>query len=104
MPPQAGVSHARRRRVFRDSTRRAGADGFGYPLRRLPARDRAAGRRAADRQGYTRRYHGAATTAGAGRPGTGEGTITGLFSVLVDGGDHNEPVADAVRAISTATS
>jgi len=32
-------------------------------------------------------------------PGIGPGTITGLFSVLVDGGDHNEPVADAVRAI-----
>jgi flagellum-specific ATP synthase len=32
-------------------------------------------------------------------PGIGRGTITGLFSVLVDGGDHNEPVADAVRAI-----
>jgi flagellum-specific ATP synthase len=32
-------------------------------------------------------------------PGTGKGAITGLFSVLVDGGDHNEPVADAVRAI-----
>ena len=32
-------------------------------------------------------------------PGTGEGTATGLFTVLVDGDDHNEPVADAVRGI-----
>lgn len=32
-------------------------------------------------------------------PGVGEGNITGLFSVLVDGGDHDEPVADAVRGI-----
>jgi len=32
-------------------------------------------------------------------PGTGEGAITGLFTILVDGDDHNEPVADAVRAI-----
>jgi flagellum-specific ATP synthase len=32
-------------------------------------------------------------------PGTEEGTITGLFTVLVEGGDHNEPVSDAVRAI-----
>jgi flagellum-specific ATP synthase len=34
------------------------------------------------------------------RAGTAErGSITGLYTVLVDGDDHNEPIADAARAI-----
>ncbi|MDB5649060.1 MAG: ATPase, FliI/YscN family [Hyphomicrobiales bacterium] len=33
----------------------------------------------------------------AGPGAEGSGSITGIFSVLVDGDDHNDPVADAIR-------
>ncbi|MFN4140569.1 flagellar protein export ATPase FliI [Aestuariivirga sp.] len=33
----------------------------------------------------------------AGPGGQDQGTITGIYAVLIDGDDHNDPVADAVR-------
>ena len=37
--------------------------------------------------------------AGPGLDGPSPGYVTGVFSVLVEGDDHDEPIADACRAI-----
>ncbi len=68
--PPGGLSDARHRRVLpRPAQGRAGADGFGHPLRHGAARDRPVGRRAADRQGlYADGLHRTAAASGARRP------------------------------------
>ena len=74
---------------------------FGHPLCRGAARDRPVRRRAADRQGlYADGVHRAAAAPRARRAGHRAAAPSPACSrVLVEGDDHNEPVADAVRAI-----
>ena len=63
--------------------------------RRRPRRRRAAGRARL----YAERVQRPAEAAGArrARARRAAGSITGIFSVLVDGDDHNDPVADSIR-------
>ena len=72
------------------------------PSRALPWRSARSGFPPANRQPpkATRRPSSPiAAVARTGGAGNRAGTITGIFTVLVDGDDYNEPIADAVRGI-----
>ena len=89
-----------RRALPRPGPRRAADDGLGHALRDGPARGRPRDRRAAgDARLHAERVRHAAAPARARRARRERGSITGLYTVLVEGDDMNEPVADAVRSI-----
>ena len=91
----------RDRRVLpRPGPRRAADDGLGDALRHGAARGRASRSASRRRRAATRRRCSPCCRGCSSAPAPApRGTITGLYTVLVEGDDMNEPVADAVRVI-----
>ncbi|MFO0627389.1 MAG: hypothetical protein U0325_17395 [Polyangiales bacterium] len=84
--------------TFATRPRRAAADGLGHARGPRDAGRRARGGRASGTPRHApERVRRAAVAAGA--HGRGRGRITAVYTVLVEGGDLDEPVADEVRAL-----
>jgi flagellum-specific ATP synthase len=107
-PPAAGAPagrlprHRHRRMVPRPGPERTAADGLADPLRPGPARDRAVGGRAADHTAAIRRRCSRACrrwSNARGNGAAGRGSITAFYTVLTEGDDPQDPIADAARAI-----
>ena len=100
-PRQRRVSGDGHRRTFsRRGTKCFADDGFRHALRDGAARNRPGRRRAADdARLHAVGFFAAAAIARTRRARANSGSITGLFTVLVEADDMNDPIADAVRSI-----
>ncbi len=102
-PAGRGLCDRARRVLPRPGQARAADHGFAHPLRDGAARDRA-GRSASRRppRAIRRRCSRSCprwSSAPATAPRRGGGSITAFYTVLTEGDDQQDPIADSARAI-----